>query len=149
MHIYYEGSPNLGYASAAQIVECVARVLEHDDSERLFPVHDPAKVQRLGQKVFKQMARGIGTFRPQLEDRYVFYHNDDALGTDTYELGVESDDPELGTLINLDSLDASLSDQFGAWDLPKPHYTRQVEPIATQFLEQRKQILGIRQESSL
>lgn len=144
MYIQYEGSPNLGYASLGQIVEYTETKMSENDAERLFSVHDPKRVQRIGKKVFQQMARGIGsTFYPKEDNKYVLYHHEDGLGTDVYELGAESDDPELGTLINLDSLNATLEREFGTCDLPLPHYTPQVKPLAEAFLQDRKAFLGM------
>lgn len=151
MSVYFEGSPQLGYASRAQIQEHVEQMVEEDATTRLFDVVSEDKIKKLGRKVFRQMLQRPmserGEFsKPNNSDQFVMYDDDSMLGTFAYEVGRRDKDEELGDLINLDYLKAAID---GSFRLPPgseaPHFTAQVEPVVNSFLEERSQFLGATQ----
>lgn len=143
---HYEGSPELGYASLGQVIEfAVARAAEQDGTSCTTPQDE--RNRRLGEKAFRQMREGAYIhphLGPQDNGSYESYADDPGIMHETYETGLRSDDEELGDLINLDFLVASLAGRLPSWYFPRrPHFTPQVKPVVDEFIAERKQFLGI------
>lgn len=139
----YEDSPNLGYVSRGQFVEFVEQHPQSVDNQSAFSRNDPEVIRGFGEKAFNCMLHRLDVVphnkRPS--GQYMKFNDIDARGIFSIESGVESAEPEVGSLINLDFLEAFITTprRFGIYRQP---FSAQTLKFIQDYIAERKNLLA-------
>lgn len=139
----YEDSPNLGYVSRGQFVEFFEQRPQSIDNNQLFSTDDPEAIKDFGEKVFNSLLHRLDVvpYNKRPSGQYMKFNDMDARGSFSYESGVESAEPGVGSLINLDFLEAFIRTprKLGIYRQP---FSSQIVEVIHDYITERKNLLN-------
>lgn len=138
----HEDSPKLGYVSRGQFVEFIEHRSQNFNNDQLFIADNPEKIKKIGEHIFDIMLHKLDVV-PHNKSRsgqYMKYNDMDARGSFSYESGVESAEPGVGSLINLDFLEIFIKSprKLGVYRQP---FRSQFIEVIQDFITERKNLL--------